>query len=185
MIDNRQQALSLTYEGGPGGHDIAIGRTIYTYDEGGAALDKLDRAGRWAGRLRAALLAPVLAGRRADRGAGRPVATTGGERPRLSADLRPREGGETPTGPGGCGATGRAPGRGGGVGGRGARATRCSSPSAWSWPSAPRPRGIEITSDFSDFGTEAQIEAPEVASPTPAAARAMAAHAGRPVMGER
>jgi hypothetical protein len=34
VIDNRQQALSVTYQGGPGGEDIAIGRTTYSYDEG-------------------------------------------------------------------------------------------------------------------------------------------------------
>ena len=34
VIDNRKQALSVTYEGGPGGQIIAIGRTIYTLSEG-------------------------------------------------------------------------------------------------------------------------------------------------------
>ena len=34
MIDYRQHALSLTYEGGPGSQVIAIGRTLYTYSEG-------------------------------------------------------------------------------------------------------------------------------------------------------
>lgn len=34
FIDNRKQALSVTYEGGPGGQIIAIGRTIYTLSEG-------------------------------------------------------------------------------------------------------------------------------------------------------
>ena len=33
VIDNRKQALSVTYEGGPGGQIIAIGRTIYSYNE--------------------------------------------------------------------------------------------------------------------------------------------------------
>ena len=34
-VDNRKQALSLTYEGDAGGTIIAIGRTIYSYDESG------------------------------------------------------------------------------------------------------------------------------------------------------
>lgn len=34
VIDNRKQALSVTYEGGPGGRNIAIGRTVYTLSEG-------------------------------------------------------------------------------------------------------------------------------------------------------
>jgi len=34
VIDNHKQALSVTYEGGPGGQIIAIGRTIYTLSEG-------------------------------------------------------------------------------------------------------------------------------------------------------
>jgi hypothetical protein len=33
VIDNRQQALSVTYQGEPGGRIIAIGRTIYSYSE--------------------------------------------------------------------------------------------------------------------------------------------------------
>jgi len=33
LIDNRKQALSVTYEGVTGGEIIAIGRTIYTYSE--------------------------------------------------------------------------------------------------------------------------------------------------------
>ena len=33
VIDNRQQALSATYAGAAGGEIIAIGRTIYTYSE--------------------------------------------------------------------------------------------------------------------------------------------------------
>jgi hypothetical protein len=34
VVDNRQQALSVTYEGGEGGQLIAIGRTVYIYSEG-------------------------------------------------------------------------------------------------------------------------------------------------------
>ena len=34
LIDNRKQALSVTYEGGPGGQITAIGRTVYTLSEG-------------------------------------------------------------------------------------------------------------------------------------------------------
>ena len=34
LIDNRKQALSVTYQGEPGGQVIAIGRTIYTLSKG-------------------------------------------------------------------------------------------------------------------------------------------------------
>jgi hypothetical protein len=33
LVDNRQQAVRLTYEGGVGGEVIAIGRTVYSYNE--------------------------------------------------------------------------------------------------------------------------------------------------------
>jgi len=32
-VDNRPRALSVTYQGGPGGQTIAIGRTIYSYNQ--------------------------------------------------------------------------------------------------------------------------------------------------------
>ena len=35
VVDNRQQALSVTYEGAAGGTIIAVGRTIYSYNEDG------------------------------------------------------------------------------------------------------------------------------------------------------
>jgi len=166
LIDNRKQALSVTYEGGPGGQITAIGRTVYTLSEGESQWTSVEETtdgqvgfGRpyWPKFWLDAVQVEGLGGRSLQGGE-----TTGY---RLSFDLEKV-------------------------------AKRLSSSEA-SEPLDVRQAEVEvwvqnesryavqltfrlelafganstkleITSDFSDFGTEVEIEAPtEVATPTP------------------
>ena len=166
LIDNRKQALSVTYEGGPGGQITAIGRTVYTLSEGESQWTSVEETtdgqvgfGRpyWPKFWLDAVQVEGLGGRSLQGGE-----TTGY---RLSFDLEKV-------------------------------AKRLSSSEA-SEPLDVRQAEVEvwvgnesryavqltfrlelafganstkleITSDFSDFGTEVDIEAPtEVATPTP------------------
>jgi hypothetical protein len=166
VIDNRIQALSVTYEGGPGGQIIAIGRTIYTLSEGADQWTSVEEPvdgqvgfGRpyWPKFWLDAVQIEDLGGQSLQGGE-----TTGY---RLSFDLEK-------------------------VGKR-LQASEATEPldvrqaevEVWvdrdtryavqlifrlELAFGVNTTKLEITSDFSDYGTEVQIEAPEVATPTPA-----------------
>ena len=165
VIDNRRQALSLTYEDGQGRLTVAIGRTVYTYDE---------EQQRWAsytqptdGQVgfwrpywpqfwRDAVQIQNLGGE------SLPTAETTRylltfdpetvrkrlQSPDAAEQMQVRQA-EVEVW----------------VDEESRYAVRMTLRLELSYGTTTA--GTEITSDFSDFGTEAPIEAPEVASPTP------------------
>ena len=167
LIDNRKQALSVTYEGEPGGQIIAIGRTIYTLGEGESEWTSVEEPtdgqvgfGRpyWPKFWLDAVQVEELGGQSLQGGE-----TTGY---RLFFDLEKvgkRLQGRESTEP---------------------LDVRQAEVEVWvenesryavqltfrlELAFGANSTKLEITSDFSDFGTEVELEAPaEVATPTPA-----------------
>jgi len=166
VIDNRKQALSVTYEGAAGGTIIAVGRTIYSYSEDGqrwtSVTEPVDGQvgfGRpyWPQFWLDAAQIEELGGQSLQGGE-----TTGyllnfdlekvGKRLQAPESTEPLD-------------------------------VRQAEVEVWvdqdtryavqltfrlELAFGANSTKLEITSSFSDFGTEVQIEAPELASPTPA-----------------
>ena len=167
-IDNRQQALSVTYEGAEGGQIIAIGRTIYTYSETQQRWASVTEAtdgrvgfGRpyWPQFWLEAVEVEELGGQSLQGGE-----TSGYRLPfdleKVGKRLQAPEATEPPD-------------------------VRQAEVEVWvdndsryavqltfrlELAFGTSSTKLEIVSTFSDFGTEVEIEAPEVASPTPAPA---------------
>ena len=163
VIDNRQAAMSVTYQGGPGGQTIAIGRTVYSYDEQGQRWERYTEPtdgqvgfGRpyWPRFWVDAVQVEELGGQSLQG-----VQTTGY---RLSYD---REKVKKHLG-GGTLEVGQAQ-----VEVWVDDSTRYAVQLTFllQLTSGAQTTRVEIVSTFSDYGAEVQIEAPKVGSPTPAA----------------
>jgi hypothetical protein len=165
VIDNRKQALSVTYEGGPGGQIVAIGRTIYTLSEGADQWTSVEEPvdgqvgfGRpyWPKFWLDAVQIEELGGQ----------SLQGGETSgyRLPFDLE--EVGKRLQAPE---ATEPLDVRQAEVEVWVDQDTRYAVQLTFRLELAfgANSTKLEITSNFSDFGTDVQIEAPEAASPTP------------------
>ena len=168
VIDNRQTALSLTYVGGVTGQVIAIGRTIYSYNEGDQRWASVEEPvdgqvgfGRpyWPQFWLDAVQIEELGGQSLQ------GAETSGYR--LTFDLE-KVAKRLQLGTGG-----------------GEQTEGITQAEVEVWVDNDSRYAVELTfrlelaigggstkleivSNFSDFGTEVEIEAPEVASPTPA-----------------
>ena len=168
VIDNRQTALSVTYVGGVSGQVIAIGRTIYSYDEGDQRWTSVEEPvdgqvgfGRpyWPQFWLDAVQIEELGGQSLQ------GAETSGYR--LTFDLeKVRKRLQAPEAPEPLD-------------------VRQAEVEVWvddgshyavqltfrlELAFGGSSTKLEIVSNFSDFGTEVQIQAPEVASPTPSPA---------------